>query len=136
MDSRTAIVWFRRDLRLHDHPALLAAMERADRVVPLFVVDTTLLGGRFASANRTWFMLESVRALRGSLRARGSDLIVRIGDPRDVVPGIAREIGVSDVFVSRDHAPYGRDRDRAVAEVLATTGVAMACPPWQPHPRA
>jgi deoxyribodipyrimidine photo-lyase len=124
MDPRTAIVWFRRDLRLHDHPALLAAMERADRVVPLFVVDPTLLGGRFASANRTWFMLESVRGLRDSLRARGSDLIVRTGDPRDVVPGFAREIRAAQVYVSRDHAPYGRRRDRAVADVLATTGVA------------
>jgi deoxyribodipyrimidine photo-lyase len=124
MDPRIAIVWFRRDLRLHDHPALLAAMERADRVVPLFVVDPTLLGGRFASANRTWFMLESVRALREALRGRGSDLVVRTGDPRDVVPGIAREIGAGAVYVSRDHAPYGRRRDRAVADVLARTGVA------------
>ncbi len=124
MDPRTAIVWFRRDLRLHDHPALLAAMERADRVVPLFVVDPTLVGGRFASTNRTWFMLESVRALRDTLRGRGSDLVVRTGDPRDVVPGIARELGAGAVYVSRDHAPYGRRRDRAVADALATTGVA------------
>jgi deoxyribodipyrimidine photo-lyase len=123
MGPITAIVWFRRDLRLHDHPALLAAMERADRVVPLFVVDPTLLGGRFASANRTWFMLESVRALRDSLRARGSDLVVRTGDPRAVVPGFAREIGAARVYVSRDHAPYGRRRDRAVADDLATIGV-------------
>lgn len=128
MDPRTAIVWFRRDLRLHDHPAVLTATERADRVVPLFVVDTTLLGGRFASANRTWFLLESVRVLRDSLRARGSDLIVRTGDPRVVVPSVAREIAAGAVHVSRDHAPYGRRRDRTVADGLATSGIE-----WHAH---
>ena len=60
-----AIVWFRRDLRLHDHPALTAAVEAADAVVPLFVFDEPLLMGRWPSANRTWFMRESVVALSG-----------------------------------------------------------------------
>lgn len=123
MDARAALVWFRRDLRVHDHPALLAAIDRHPWIVPLFVVDPVLLGGRFASASRTWFMLESVRALRASLQARGSDLVVRTGDPRDVVPGVARANGVEAVYVSRDHAPYGRGRDRAVADALATIGV-------------
>ncbi len=128
MSPSTAIVWFRRDLRLHDHPALVAATRHADRVVPLFVVDPGLIGGRFASANRTWFMLETVRALRSDLRARGGDLVVRMGDPRAVVPTVAREVDASDVFVSRDHAPYGRARDQVVVDTLARNGVA-----W--HPR-
>ena len=69
---RTAIVWFRRDLRVHDHPALTAAHREADRVVPLFVLDPRLLdAGRFPSRNRAWFMLESLRELRGALRDRG-----------------------------------------------------------------
>ena len=124
MSGRTSIVWFRRDLRLHDHPALTGALELGDRVVPLYVIDPTLLHGRFASANRTWFLLESIRALRASLRAIGSDLVVRTGDPRVVVPSIAREIVASDVFVSRDHAPYGRARDLVVARALEAAGVA------------
>jgi len=47
----TAILWFRRDLRVHDHPALAAALERADEVVPVYVLDDVLLGGRWPSAN-------------------------------------------------------------------------------------
>jgi deoxyribodipyrimidine photo-lyase len=121
---RTAVVWFRRDLRLHDHPALVAAIEGADRVVPLFVVDPRLAGGRFASPNRVWFMLESVRSLRSALRALGSDLVVRVGDPRQVVPGVAGEVGASGVFASRDHAPYGRARDRDVVAALAASDIA------------
>ena len=125
---RPSIVWFRRDLRLHDHPALLAACADRDEVVPLYVLDPTLINGRFASPNRTWFLLESVRALREALRELGSDLVVRVGDPRDIVPATARAAGADAVYVSRDHAPFGRARDAAVAAALASEEIA-----W--HPR-
>lgn len=120
--ARTAILWFRRDLRLHDHPALIAAAT-GDRLVPLYVLDRRLLGGRFASPNRTWFLLGTLVSLRASLRALGSDLVVRVGDPRVIVPAIARQTGALDVVVSRDHAPYGRVRDRAVVDALEVAGV-------------
>ena len=121
--DQPAIVWFRRDLRLHDHPALTAAAAGGREVVPLFVVDPRLVHGRFASPNRTWFLLETLRSLATDLAATGAPLVVRVGDPRAVVPTMAAEAGASDVFVSRDHAPYGRARDRAVAEVLEPAGV-------------
>ncbi len=124
---RTSIVWFRRDLRLHDHPALLAACTDRDRLVPLYVLDPALIGGRFASPNRTWFLLGCVRALRDALRELGSDLVVRVGDPRDIVPATARAAGADTVYVSRDHAPFGRARDAVVAEALARDGVT-----WHP----
>jgi len=126
--TTTAIAWFRRDLRVHDHPALLAACADREAVVPLYVLDPALIGGRFASPNRTWFLLGSLVALREALQQRGSDLVVRLGDPRSVVPAIARTSGAAAVYVSRDHAPFGRARDAAVAEVLAGDGVT-----W--HPR-
>ena len=52
MEDATAIVWFRRDLRVHDHPALHAARDAFARVVPLFVVDDALIHGRYASPTR------------------------------------------------------------------------------------
>ena len=119
----TAIVWFRRDLRLHDHPALAAAVAAHERVVPLYVLDPRLLGGRFASPNRAWFLLGSLRVLAADLAALGSTLVVRVGDPTVVVPGVALAARATDVYVSRDHAPYGRTRDRAVAQALAATPV-------------
>ena len=117
-----AIAWFRRDLRLHDHPALAAAMEAADVVVPVFVFDERLLAGRFASANRAWFMRESVASLARDLADRGAPLRILSGRPEELVPELAREVGARDVFVSRDGAPYGRRRDRLVAERLAADG--------------
>ena len=121
MRHRPAVVWFRRDLRLHDHPALHGAAAAAARapIIPLFVLDPRLLGGRFASPNRTWFMLESVRLLARDLAALGAPLVVRVGDPAAVVPAIAAETGASDIYVSRDYAPYGRERDDRVAAALA-----------------
>ncbi|MFP5341774.1 MAG: cryptochrome/photolyase family protein [Candidatus Limnocylindria bacterium] len=126
--GRPAIVWFRRDLRLHDHPALTVAIDAGDRLLPLYVLDPALLTGRFASATRTWFLLGALASLRADVRARGSDLVVRVGDPRHVVPALAAEVGAGDVMVSRDHAPYGRARDRVVADRLAAADVG-----W--HPR-
>jgi deoxyribodipyrimidine photo-lyase len=116
--STTAIVWFRRDLRVHDHPALVAAIESADVVIPVFVFDDALLAGRWPAPNRIWFMRESVAALSRSLAERGASLRVLRGRPAEVLPAFAREAGAADVYLTRDATPYGRARDRAVAARL------------------
>ena len=68
--ASTALVWFRRDLRVHDHPPLRAALDACERVVPVFVLDDRLLHGRHASGSRTQFMLESpARAARPRCRS-------------------------------------------------------------------
>ena len=122
--ERPAVLWFRRDLRLHDHPALVAAAAGGRTVVPLYVIDPRLVNGRFASPNRTWFLLETLRALAVDLERLGAPLVVRVGDPEEVVCEVAVEAGATDVFVSRDHAPYGRRRDAAVAARLEAHGIA------------
>ena len=76
----TALLWLRRDLRIHDHPALRAALDAHERVVPVFVLDDALLHGRHASGSRTQFMLECLADLDGSLRQRGSGLVMRRGE--------------------------------------------------------
>ena len=78
MPASVAVVWFRRDLRLHDHPALQHALERYDRVLPLFVVDPAILAGRWRSANRRWFLAERARGLDRELRARDSRLTLAV----------------------------------------------------------
>lgn len=114
------VMWFRRDLRLVDNPAILAAASDGADVLALFVVDPT-----FASAGepRLAFLHDCLGALDGSLRERGSPgLAIRHGDPTRVVPTVAEEIGASSVVVSRDYSPYGRTRDAAVGEALAASG--------------
>lgn len=110
MADRTAIVWFRRDLRLRDHPALRAALDGADRVVPVFCFDDSLLGGRHASGPRTQFMLECLAELDADLRGLGSGLVVRRGAPESEITDLAREVGADEIHFSRDVSPFARQR--------------------------
>jgi len=119
----TALVWFRRDLRVHDHPALAAAVAGHDRVVPLFVLDERLLHGRFESGPRTAFMLGSLRALDAELRGRGGALCVRSGRPEQVVAQLAAQVGAAAVHWTSDVSAFARRRDGAVAAALRDAGV-------------
>jgi deoxyribodipyrimidine photo-lyase len=126
MPEGTAVAWFRRDLRVHDHPALARAVEQHTAVAPLFVTDRRLLdGARWASPNRAWFMVESLRVLAREVEARGGQLAFREGRPEDTVVAFAREAGASAVYASRDYTPFGRARDEAVAAALARAGIAF-----------
>ncbi len=110
MAIETALVLFNRDLRVHDHPALAAAA-RAERTVPLFVLDERLLGSRFAAPNRVAFMLEALRDLDAALRERGGRLFVRRGDPVREALAAARECGAARIHLSADHSAYARARE-------------------------
>ncbi len=117
------VMWFRRDLRLADNPALLDACA-ADGVLPLFVLDPALWGP--AGAARRAYLGASLRALDASLRERGGRLSVVRGDPVDQVVAVAREVGASRVHVAADFGPYGSRRDVEVEEALVAEGVELA----------
>jgi len=110
--TTTSVMWFRRDLRLHDNPALLAACA-AQEVVPLFVLDPHLWD-RSGRVRRS-YLAASLRALDDAL---GGALVIRRGDPREVVPRVAREIGALTVHHAADYGPYGAQRDRDVTDAL------------------
>jgi deoxyribodipyrimidine photo-lyase len=118
----TAIVWFRRDLRVLDHPALSAAVAGARSVVPLFVIDRRLLDGMTAAPARRWFLARSLVELDRALRSRGSGLLLRSGAPEMVVPEMARAVGAAVVLASRDVTPFSHRRDAAVAAALEGDG--------------
>ncbi len=120
----TSVAWFRRDLRLADNPMLAAAVA-AGNVAPLFVFDQTLLEGRWASPNRNWFLLGCLVELRQSLRAIGSELYIRYGDPSVEVPRFAEDCCANDVYFARDYTPFARRRDSQVAEELAAKGISL-----------
>jgi deoxyribodipyrimidine photo-lyase len=107
----TALVWFRRDLRVHDHPALRTALERHDRVIPVFCLDDRLLHGRHASGPRTQFLLECLTDLDSALRARGSGLVIRHGRPERELAALAQQTGATEIHVSADVSPFSRRRD-------------------------
>lgn len=116
----TTILWFRRDLRLSDHPALVEAAQAVGsdgEVVALFCVDERLWGP--AGDNRRAFLVGCLHALNETI---GGRLVVRAGDPTVVVAAVAAEVEASRVFVTADFAPYGAERDEAVEQALADAG--------------
>src|SRR5687768_1915079 len=113
----TAIVWFRRDLRVGDQPTFLAAADAADRALALFVLDPALLGP--SGRPRLSFLYRCLRELDQALRGR---LLVVRGEPADVVPRVAAAVGAGSVHVAADFGPYGRARDEAVEKALADAG--------------
>ena len=119
----TEIVWFRRDLRVHDHPSLTAAARSAERVVPVFVIDDALLHGRFPSGPRAAFLLGSLQRLRDALRTRGADLVIRRGRPEHELVELARETGATAVRFASDVSPFAMARDRRVEAALRAAEV-------------
>ncbi len=109
------IVWHRGDLRVHDHPALCAAVE-AGPVVGLVVLDPHVLDA--TAVRRRAHFGANVRALRDAYEARGGVLLVRTGDPVVEVPALARSLDVMAVHALRSYTPYGRARDEATARAL------------------
>jgi deoxyribodipyrimidine photo-lyase len=125
----TALVWFRRDLRLHDHPALDAARDGAERLICVFCFDDRLLGGRHASGPRTQFMLECLHELDEGLRARGSRLFVRHGNPADELATLSDEVGATALHFSADAGPFARRRQQQVKRALEGRHVRVVAHP-------
>ncbi len=119
----TAVVWFRRDLRLADHPALHAAIGAADAVVPVFVLDPALWGG--AGANRRWFLHGCLRALDADLRSLGSRLVVRHGHPAEQLLAVAREAGADTVFATGECTPIAARWEAEVRRALGEEGATL-----------
>ena len=110
----TAILWLRRDLRLHDLPALGAAHEAGDgTVLPVFVVDPVLL--RSAGPVRLACLHDALSRLQ---EAYDGAVVLRTGRAQDVIPSLARDVGAGSVHVSTETTPYGRRRDERVRERL------------------
>jgi deoxyribodipyrimidine photo-lyase len=124
MDS--ALMWFRRDLRLADNTALYHCLKAARRVYTAFVFDRAILDGLLAEGlstdRRVDFIHRSLRELDGALRTRGGALLLRHGAAADEIVRLAAELGVEAVFANHDYEPYAIERDAQVAARLAAAG--------------
>ena len=114
------LFWHQRDLRIADNCGLAAAAAD-DTVLPVFVVDPEV---RRAVGDRQWaFWLAGVRAVRAQYRERGSDLLVRVGDPASVLPAVADDYDVDRVYYNEHYRPVRQERQRAVDEAVSTESV-------------
>lgn len=118
---KVAVVLFTRDLRVHDNPALSAAVRAAERVVPLFVHDPKLPAGD----NRRAFLEECLTDLKDALRQRGADLVERHGDPATEAVRVAKTVGAEGIGVAADVSGYARDRERRLEQACAEERIAL-----------
>ena len=114
-----SVMWFRRDLRLADNEALVAAA-RVGSVTPLFVIDPMFF--ERSGAPRLAFLLRNLHELNKSMDGA---LVVRTGNPVDVVSAVAKEVGATQVFAAKDFAPYGQARDAEVDAELRKVGAEL-----------
>lgn len=136
--SDTAIVWFRRDLRLADNPALDHARARHARVVPLYVHDPASESPWSAGAASRWWLHQSLRALDRRLRDRGSRLVLASGDPLEAIERVRRVTGAGAVYWNRVYEKGPVERDRGIKERLREDGLtvesfsgSLLVEPWQ-----
>ena len=129
---KTALVWFRRDLRCFDHAALAQALAQveagAGQVACVFVYDPAQLAGLPRLDRRLSFIHSSIAELDAGLRELGGWLRVAHGAPETVIPALARELGAEAVFANRDYEPAAIERDQRVARTLRDMGCAMHQP--------
>lgn len=121
------ILWYRNDLRIHDHEALWKASEKTSEVVPVYIFDPRLfvehyLGFPKTGQIRHQFLMESVQNLRENLHKIGSNLIVRTGFPEDILPQLAREIQADELFTSEEITQEENEVDALVEERLKAEG--------------
>ena len=115
------LLWFRRDLRLHDLPPLLEAAADGADVLGCFILDPRL--EQSSGARRLQFLGDSLRVLNDTM---GGRLLILRGRPEERIPELCAHVGAPAVHVSADFSPFGARRDAAVSAALAEAGVA-----WQ-----
>lgn len=126
------VLWFRRDLRLSDLPAMVAAAQDdgADgEVLACYVLDPRLTAS--AGARRLQYLYDALRELCDALDGR---LLVTRGDPRTRIPALAKAIGATSVHVSHEFSPFGRQRDRQVADALGDAELVATGSPYLVSP--
>lgn len=120
---RPAIVWFRRDLRLQDNPALHAAVKRGGAVVPVFVLDEGMAGQRKSGAASRWWLRRSLAELDASVRERGGRLVLAKGDARAVLRRLVEEVGATAVYWNRCYEPAAVTRDAKIETEFSAGGL-------------
>lgn len=130
MTERRTILWFRNDLRLHDHEVLALLADTVQVLVPVYCLDPAQFeiqpsGFPLTGPLRARFLVECLEDLRAGLEARGSGLHVVVGQPEKVIPALAQTLGVREVFAERDVLGEPVKVERRLAAALEPLGVSL-----------
>lgn len=131
MKKDLGILWFRHDLRLHDNEALEKISAATESFLPVYVFDPRSMTGELPGGmrkmyrTRIQFLLDSIRDLRLNLRAKGTDLVVRIGKPEEVLYELAEKFNADGIYCNRERMPDEVMVQDALEERLWTLGKEM-----------
>ncbi|WP_373539076.1 DASH family cryptochrome [Chamaesiphon sp.] len=136
MPPQRILLWYRNDLRLHDHAPLTQALTDGASIIPFYCFDDrqfalTSFGFPKTGAFRSQFLLESVADLQQSWQSRGSGLVVRRGLPEVVIPSLVEQLGITAVYYHREVTP----EEIAVSDTLerALTAIGVKCRSFWGH---
>lgn len=124
-----SLIWFRNDLRLHDNEALHIALENAETLLPVYIFDprqfeaTGEAGFPKTGPYRLQFLLDSLRDLRASLQAKGSDLIILKGKPEELIPELCKKHDIGLVSYHEEATPEETQVEDALDDALEAAGI-------------
>ncbi len=125
--SKINIVWFRRDLRLHDNAALYHALRSGSPVLPLFIFDTHILDELEDKKDaRVHFIHHTLTEMNEALANQGTTIDVRYGKPEEIWQQLTQDYQIGHVYTNHDFEPYAIARDGKVKELLEKKGIALS----------
>ena len=125
MSNSVAIVWFRRDLRLHDNPSLHFACKKFEYVIPLYICTSGEDAPWEAGAASKWWLHYSLQKLDQSLRDKGSRLVLRTGSPLEVMPAVVQETKARAIFFNQLWEPQAYKREDDLRQLLSKTAIEL-----------
>jgi deoxyribodipyrimidine photo-lyase len=117
------VFWFRRDLRLEDNKGLFHALRQQEKVLLLFIFDTTILDTLNKTDSRVEFIYRSLVKMQQQLSLSGKDILIKIGNPINIFNDLIQESRINAVYTNRDHEPYGISRDNRIKELLKQANI-------------
>lgn len=122
MSRKTAIVWFRQDLRLHDNPALSQAVADGYDILPVFIYDQENAGEWPKGEASRWWLFKSLQSLNESMCGH---MVFRAGKADEILPALAKEAGAQAVYWNRCYEPWRVTRDKKIKEQLKDDGISV-----------
>ena len=114
-----SLLWLRRDLRLYDNAALFHALNESTSVHCIFIFDSNILQAlENKKDQRVEFIWESLLQIKKQLNKFNSDLIVKYGDPKEIIPELVKDYQCDALYINKDYEAYARKRDTEIVNKL------------------